>query len=819
MPFSIVTAGWIAKIFLIYTLMVVILSLFVMRGFLEGRRLSQKFVFAVVWGNFFYIMLVQFWGLFHVSNRYVLLLSTLAVPGVLIFRDRKKVYELYLEKPIRYVARFVRRENSFRFLLSEFWRWLRRKIRRAAQPLRALLRRHFLEGALFLVCSAFLLYYFSVTNHYGPRASDLVVHMSWINQLDDGVLYGEGIYPFGMHALIYYMHAVFNIPTARIVLLFGAVQTFYIITMLLMFMKEICRFRYTPYLTYIAFVIGDYILDGRFSRYYSTLPQEFGMMFLLPCAIALIRFFRAAQTERQEYEQMREKKMLYTRIQLKRRRKESSVQLWLLIISFGLTLSAHFYITIVAGLLVIAAAVAYVRFLFDWGMLRRLIVAAVISLVIPIAPMAAAFAMGTPLQGSLYWALEVMGIEESSDEAEEEETPGDDGEAESDADVQDGAGAQDSAGTDGAQSGASQGADADAAAGNGPAGGEDGDGSGQSAGNGAAKISMGERLKTYAANIRLVGEEKIKALLLKTEQDLLIWCVCMVVLVVLIPVMWLFREWEYSRFLVFVLVYTGLLLLLLLGGSIGLPTLVDENRASIFCAYTLLACVGLAADGILVFLNHIIRVPRFWRAFSFVMAAALLFVTVEQGRVKEKIVNASSLQRDGAALCVYDIMENYPEKKWTIVSCNEERQMVLSSGWHYEVIDFLDSMEHYRPGDEMYIPTQYVFFFIEKEVLNYSAGYEFTDVDPTVSEEWASYTLPVKSGLSQYAGIRRIITNSRMYYWAQEYQKRFPNEMKVFYEDEEFICYMIEQNEYYLNNFAIDYGYNSMNSGGGEYDQ
>ena len=108
----------------------------------------------------------------------------------------------------------------------------------------------------------------------------------------------------------------------------------------------------------------------------------------------------------------------------------------------------------------------------------------------------------------------------------------------------------------------------------------------------------------------------------------------------------------------------------------------------------------------------------------------------------------------------------------------------------------------------MYIPTQYVFFLIEKVSINYAYG-GFTDINAAVSNEWASQDLPVKNGLSQYQGTERIIVNSRLYYWAQEYQKRFPNEMKVYYEDDNFICYYIEQNEYYLNNFAIDYGYNS----------
>ena len=97
---------------------------------------------------------------------------------------------------------------------------------------------------------------------------------------------------------------------------------------------------------------------------------------------------------------------------------------------------------------------------------------------------------------------------------------------------------------------------------------------------------------------------------------------------------------------------------------------------------------------------------------------------------------------------------------------------------------------------------------INEESITY-AGLSYEDVDPTVSEKWASEKLPVKNGLVQYSAIERIVLNSRMYYWALEYQKRFPNEMKVYYEDDEFICFYIEQNEYYLNNFAIDYGYNS----------
>ena len=35
--------------------------------------------------------------------------------------------------------------------------------------------------------------------------------------------------------------------------------------------------------------------------------------------------------------------------------------------------------------------------------------------------------------------------------------------------------------------------------------------------------------------------------------------------------------------------------------------------------------------------------------------------------------------------------------------------------------------------------------------------------------------------------------------------------MKVYYENDRFVCYYIEQNEYRLYNFAIDYDYNTVN--------
>ena len=79
---------------------------------------------------------------------------------------------------------------------------------------------------------------------------------------------------------------------------------------------------------------------------------------------------------------------------------------------------------------------------------------------------------------------------------------------------------------------------------------------------------------------------------------------------------------------------------------------------------------------------------------------------------------------------------------------------------------------------------------------------------PAISEEGAENPLPKNDGLNAYKGLERWITMSRMYYWAQEFQKRYPNEFQVYFENDNFVCYHIEQNVYSLYNFAIDYGYN-----------
>ena len=104
------------------------------------------------------------------------------------------------------------------------------------------------------------------------------------------------------------------------------------------------------------------------------------------------------------------------------------------------------------------------------------------------------------------------------------------------------------------------------------------------------------------------------------------------------------------------------------------------------------------------------------------------------------------------------------------------------------------------------LPTRRVYFFVEKVPLDYSVPYE--NSGQKISKEGAAHALPDKAGIVSYMGEDRWILMSRMNEWAETFRSMYPNEMRVYYEDDTFLCYMIEQNAYHLYNFSIDYGYN-----------
>ena len=61
---------------------------------------------------------------------------------------------------------------------------------------------------------------------------------------------------------------------------------------LLAMLKQLCKTKYIPYIGTFVFLLGNFWSGQTYSRFYATLPQEFGMIFVIPSIYFLIRFFQ-----------------------------------------------------------------------------------------------------------------------------------------------------------------------------------------------------------------------------------------------------------------------------------------------------------------------------------------------------------------------------------------------------------------------------------------------------------------------------------------------------------------------------------------------
>ena len=621
-----------------------------------------------------------------------------------------------------------------------------------------------LAGAV--IAALFWIYGRQLILTYGYRASDIPVHLNWINQMSRGNLFASGVYPFGFHCMVYYLHAVFGFDTYVILCVFYLVQVFFIHIVLLAMLKLLCRSLYLPYAGIMVYILGSFWARQTYSRFGSSLPQEFGMIFVIPSVYFLIRFFQT------------EKKNLKNR--------ETKLILGCFALAFSLTLAIHFYGTMIAGLCCIGIAVGFCTRFLNKEYFRRIMLTGIISVFLAVLPMGIAFAGGTPLQGSLGWGLSVInGGSSDTEDTSENEAAQKQAMEEMAARL-----------IENAQNSNSESVQTEEI----PVITE------------APKYSLADKAREIPEkmkNLREMMVRRIQEFIINSQEQ---WCAYAVlagiaVLILLGLVFIILRRITYGEMLMSAGFCMGILTLLLCAGNLGLPVLMDPARCSIYYVYLLIVSMTVLGDGLLylIFMPRILTIPR--NAISFILTVSMAAGMIHQGLVKTPDF-ISDYVSNGAFTCLTNIIKENKDETWTIVSANDETQMGLDHGWHYETITFLRKQEHINKDTKLIIPTEKVYFFIEKIPLNYSVVYSGSG--QSISKKGASQSLPNSGGIGMYQGEGRWILMSRMYYWAQAFMEMYPNEMKVYYESEDFVCYVIPQNMYHQYNFAIDYGYNEF---------
>ena len=755
-------------IFAAYTGLTVLLPEIMFRRILAGRRLSEQFLMCYTFGNFYIINIVFAVQLLHISGFWTLVLFT-AVPGILIWSkvNRVSLRELCMKTGIvckkilqgsMGIKGFLYRvkNRSMAVLKKAVWLFYCEVVCNTLQWI--------LAGAV--IAALFWIYGRQLVLTYGYRASDIPVHLNWINQMSRGNLFASGVYPFGFHCMVYYLHAVFGFDTYVILCVFYLVQVFFIHIVLLAMLKLLCRSLYLPYAGIMVYILGSFWARQTYNRFGSSLPQEFGMIFVIPSVYFLIRFFQT------------EKKNLKNR--------ETKLILGCFALAFSLTLAIHFYGTMIAGLCCIGIAVGFCTRFLNKEYFRRIMLTGIISIFLAVLPMGIAFAGGTPLQGSLGWGLSVI----NGDSSDTEDTS--ENEAAQKQAMEEMA-ARLIENTQNSNSESVQTGEIPII-------------------TEAPKHSLTDKAREIPKkmkNLREMMIRRIQEFIINSQEQ---WCAYAVlagiaVLILLGLMFIILRRITYGEMLMSAGFCMGILTLLLCAGNLGLPVLMDPARCSIYYVYLLIVSITVLGDGLLylIFMPRILTIPR--NVVSFILTVSMAAGMIHQGLVKTPDF-ISDYVSNGAFTCLTNIIKENKDETWTIVSANDETQMGLDHGWHYETITFLRKQEHINKDTKLIIPTEKVYFFIEKIPLNYSVVYSGSG--QSISKKGASQSLPNSGGIGMYQGEGRWILMSRMYYWAQAFMEMYPNETKVYYESEDFVCYVISQNMYHQYNFAIDYGYNEF---------
>ena len=756
------------SIFAAYTGLTVLLPAIMFRRILAGRRLSEQFLMCYTFGNFYIINIVFAVQLLHISGFWTLVLFTV-VPGILIWSrvNRVSLRELCMKTGIvckkilqgsMGIKGFLYRvkNRSMAVLKKAVWLFYCEVVCNTLQWI--------LAGAV--IAALFWIYGRQLILTYGYCASDIPVHLNWINQMSRGNLFASGVYPFGFHCMVYYLHAVFGFDTYVILCVFYLVQVFFIHIVLLAMLKLLCRSLYLPYAGIMVYILGSFWARQTYSRFGSSLPQEFGMIFVIPSVYFLIRFFQT------------EKKNLKNR--------ETKLILGCFALAFSLTLAIHFYGTMIAGLCCIGIAVGFCTRFLNKEYFRRIMLTGIISVFLAVLPMGIAFAGGTPLQGSLGWGLSVI----NGDSSDTEDTS--ENEAAQKQAMEEMA-ARLIENTQNSNSESVQTGEIPII-------------------TEAPKHSLADKAREIPKkmkNLREMMIRRIQEFIINSQEQ---WCAYAVlagiaVLILLGLMFIILRRITYGEMLMSAGFCMGILTLLLCAGNLGLPVLMDPARCSIYYVYLLIVSITVLGDGLLylIFMPRILTISR--NVVSFILTVSMAAGMIHQGLVKTPDF-ISDYVSNGAFTCLTNIIKENKDETWTIVSANDETQMGLDHGWHYETITFLRKQEHINKDTKLIIPTEKVYFFIEKIPLNYSVVYSGSG--QSISKKGASQSLPNSGGIGMYQGEGRWILMSRMYCWAQAFMEMYPNEMKVYYESEDFVCYVIPQNMYHQYNFAIDYGYNEF---------
>ena len=512
---------------------------------------------------------------------------------------------------------------------------------------------------------------------------DMYVHHAWIYGLKEGNIFSAGVYPEAMHCFIYSMDVLFGISIYSCLLFLGEIHVATLLVAVYCLFREILKSRYTVYLILAAFLTIDVVcIDEIYgiARLQYTIPQEFGLYTLFLCTLYLIRF-------------------------LKRETKGFDGNLFLFMTSLAASLAIHFYVTIMAFFLCASFAVFGLNQIFRKKNFGVLVTAVILGVVISTLPMVLAFASGIPLQGSLNWGMNIInGTDTKEGRSQAVQTS-----TEESTEAMTGITAE--KGSENASSLPSQ-SQLDS---------QQGTVIEMESSTNVPKTPLVKRVAdAVIRSLKLVYQYGYVHLYGRSRAGWLLRFTIIAAILTLVNVVISIVRLKKISFSMYAGITTASFLFMLLYAApfLGLPEIIAGARLCLPEQILLLAMMAIPADE-LFFLLEKTKAGHFAPQISLAGVLAIYAGTNYFG-VFHSYLYYELTRYNAAVELTSEIMDAYPQYSYTIISTTEELYQSVEDARHEEILDFYNKSRLV----DYYIPTEYLFFYIEKNPIYY-AQYHF----------------------------------------------------------------------------------------------
>lgn len=769
----------------------------IFRKKLSGKSLTFQFAFCSTVSILLSNTIILGLGLFHILNEGIVRWIYYGTFFLSIFKEKELRRYIFA-----HIKRTLSGTQGWKLLIFRQAESLKIIIVNSFQQLNKKIKGRRIEYGILFVLIVFAVAYFSYgafqCHSYGW--GDMYVHHAWIYGLKEGKIFSAGIYPEAMHCFIYCMNDLFGISVYSCMMFLGEIHVSALLLAIYCFLREVMKSKYTVYLVLAAFLTIDMVCVDEIygmSRMQYTIPQEFGLYTQFLCALYLVRFLRRNPEEG------------------KVKRKVWNDDLFLFMTSLAASLAIHFYVTMMAFFLCAAIAIFGIVKVFKKENFKSLVIAVLAGMIISAAPMVLAYASGIPLQGSLNWGMNVMnGTDTKEGRTQQAQSIASENNAETssqnESESQSSESIQQESGVQSSQSVTSEEKQ-------------------QTETNDALEqeqTSQKKSRKTIGEYIKMVYKYGYAQLYGDTRAK---WLLGFTLIAgILSAINWIitairFRKLPFELYLG-ITAASVIFMILYAAPFLGLPEIIAGARLCLTEQVLLLSMMALPADEVLFAIGR--RKMACILPYLSVLGVAAIYAGTNYFGVYHGYLYYELTRYNSVVNLTNRIASEYPKQRYTIISTTDEIYQVIESGWHEEILDF-----YYKSKlEKYYIPTEYLFFYVEKNPIQYAQYHFFAGPRWLAQKKYSQYYKYSNAVISEGSAIKsskisedvlgepltdmgkasdaysnlknRTILESELYFWCQDFKARLPYEIQVYYEDEDVVCYMIKQNPEHLYNLG-----------------